>query len=102
MLLTDAMIASMDSVFHITNDDIEPVERCNSLRITTFAGCSDEVNMSFTGKRVETAKAIANDNTLRSKIVARPMSCRHPRRTILLGSNANERDVLLHFCSEQR
>lgn len=55
MFLADAMTDALNSVFHAANDDIEPVERFYSLRITTI---SNEMNMTAISKGMEAAKTI--------------------------------------------
>ena len=72
MFLADAMIGASNSVFHITNDDIEPVERFYSLRITTIAGLSNEMNMTASSEGMETAKTIGYDKSLRFKMALSP------------------------------
>lgn len=63
MFLADAMIGASNSVFHVANDDIEPVERFYFLRITTIASLSNQMNVTYISEATEAAKTIGYDRT---------------------------------------
>ena len=72
MFFADAMIGTSNSVFHVANDNVEPVERFYSLRITTIAGLSNEMNMTTIIEGIKAAKTIGNDKTPRFKMLLSP------------------------------
>jgi hypothetical protein len=58
MIFADTMIGSSNSIFHVANDDIEPVKRFYSLGITTITGRSHEVNVTTSSQGIKASKAI--------------------------------------------